>query len=191
MLFPISVFRWIRDKVVIPMRNFFRAVGGWISDMWGKFMDSKVGGFINDYLVKPIKSLFEWLEKIWQKIVGWIKSLPEWFKGKADDAKVAAGYANGGYVPSKQYFVAGENGREWVANNKLVTNPQTAPIISALERFQRGGQLNVPNTSNSMVLNSGAVQIVVTGNTDPGAIAREVKRTLEDMQRAQGMRGGF
>lgn len=186
-----TVFKWTRDKVITPIKNFFKAVGGWISDMWGKFMDTRVGGFINDYLIKPIKSLFEWLEKIWQKIVGWIKSLPEWFKGKADDAKVAAGYANGGYVPSKQYFVAGENGREWVANNKLVNNPQTAPIIAALEKYQRGGQLNVPNTNNSMVLNSGAVQIVVTGNTDPGEIAREVKRVLEDMQRAQGMRGGF
>lgn len=49
-----------------------------------------------------------------------------------------APYAKGGYVPDRTYFMAGEAGEEWVASNALLTNPRTAPVISALEHYQRG-----------------------------------------------------
>ena len=62
-------------------------------------------------------------------------------------ASEPAPYAEGGYVPRRSYFMAGEAGEEWVASNKLVTDPRTAPVISALESYQRGGGLELPYAS--------------------------------------------
>jgi hypothetical protein len=44
----------------------------------------------------------------------------------------------GGFIPNEQIIRAGEAGPEWVASNRLLTDPATAPIIQALENYQRG-----------------------------------------------------
>ena len=74
-------------------------------------------------------------------------TLAEIFKIKTEPAP----YAKGGYVEKRTVYQAGEAGREWVASNKLLNDPQTAPIIQALEAYQRGNhralqmdQLNMP-----------------------------------------------
>lgn len=56
-------------------------------------------------------------------------------------------YAKGGFVKKKTYMMAGEAGPEWVASNKLLADPQTAPMIQALESYQRGNHralLDIP-----------------------------------------------
>lgn len=63
-------------------------------------------------------------------------------------------YARGGYVPRRTVYQAGEAGPEWVASNGLLNDPATAPVIEALEAYQRGNrraladvpmaQLNMP-----------------------------------------------
>lgn len=63
-------------------------------------------------------------------------------------------YAKGGYVRKETIYKAGEAGPEWVASNRLLKDPQTAPMIKALEAYQRGdrraladipmAQLNMP-----------------------------------------------
>lgn len=65
-------------------------------------------------------------------------------------------FAKGGYVKEKTFFMAGEAGEEWVANNSLLRDSKTAPIISALERYQRGdrsalAQLSFPRLNYSGV----------------------------------------
>ena len=62
-------------------------------------------------------------------------------------ANEPAPYAEGGYVPKRTYIMAGEAGEEWVASNKLLTDPRTAPVIEALESYQRGGGLELPYAS--------------------------------------------
>ncbi len=59
--------------------------------------------------------------------------------------------AKGGYVESERLYRVGEQGREWIASNSLLTDPTTAPMIQALEAYQRGNrralqmdQLNMP-----------------------------------------------
>lgn len=49
-------------------------------------------------------------------------------------------YAKGGYVPRRTVYQAGEAGPEWVASNTLLSDPTTAPIIEALESYQRGNR---------------------------------------------------
>lgn len=53
-------------------------------------------------------------------------------------ASQANPYAKGGYIKGEQLALMGEEGDEWVASNKLVTDKKTAPIIAALEAYQRG-----------------------------------------------------
>ena len=47
-------------------------------------------------------------------------------------------YARGGYIKTEKIIRAGEAGEEWVASNTLLRNPETAPVIEALEKYQRG-----------------------------------------------------
>ena len=47
-------------------------------------------------------------------------------------------YAKGGYIKKEQIALMGEDGQEWVASNKLLTDRKTAPLIAALEDYQRG-----------------------------------------------------
>ncbi len=48
-------------------------------------------------------------------------------------------YAKGGYIDKEKIIKIGEKGKkEWVASNTLVANPVTAPIIKALDDYQKG-----------------------------------------------------
>ena len=54
-------------------------------------------------------------------------------------ASEPAPYAKGGYVDrDTTFYRAGEAGPEWVASNQLLNDRTTAPIIQALEDYQRG-----------------------------------------------------
>lgn len=53
-------------------------------------------------------------------------------------ASEPAPYAKGGYVERRTVYQAGEAGPEWVASNTLLSDPATAPVIKALESYQRG-----------------------------------------------------
>jgi len=62
--------------------------------------------------------------------------------------------SKGGYIHNNQLYRVGERGREWIASNSLLNDPATAPVIEALEAYQRGNrraladvpmaQLNMP-----------------------------------------------
>lgn len=64
-------------------------------------------------------------------------------------------YARGGYIKGMQMILAGEQGDEWVASNKLLKDRKTAPVIEALQSYQNGDRKaleklskNMPNTEN-------------------------------------------
>ena len=48
--------------------------------------------------------------------------------------------AKGGYIHNNQLYRVGERGREWIASNSLLNDPATAPMIEALEAYQRGNR---------------------------------------------------
>ena len=49
-------------------------------------------------------------------------------------------YYKGGFIEKEKRIVAGERGREWIASNELVTDPETAPVIEALEQYRKGNK---------------------------------------------------
>lgn len=57
-----------------------------------------------------------------------------------------APYAKGGYTKEPTILV-GERGQEWVAPNRMLTDPVTAPVISALEAYRRDPQSVVNMTA--------------------------------------------
>lgn len=72
--------------------------------------------------------------------------------GAATAAQIAAiaaepePYAKGGYVRDKKIMV-GEAGSEWIASHRLLSDPATAPIISALDNYQRNPMMASVNMS--------------------------------------------
>lgn len=62
---------------------------------------------------------------------------------KQQQAAEASGYAEGGYTPKgDKYSPAGiVHAGEWVASQKLVNNPVTAPVIELLDRAQRSNSV--------------------------------------------------
>ena len=54
-------------------------------------------------------------------------------------------YAKGGYVEREKNIVAGERGREWIAPNELVSDPETKPVIEALEEWRKGNKAPLRN----------------------------------------------
>lgn len=80
-----------------------------------------------------------------------------------------------GYInrPTAWMNVAGEAGGEWIASNKLLRDPRTAPVIDSLERFQR----------------TGAVPFAMGGFTSPLIIPRGVGLSAIDV--AEAVRGAI
>jgi hypothetical protein len=50
-------------------------------------------------------------------------------------------FAKGGYIDNEKIIRAGEKGKEWIASHSLLQNKETAPIIAALEDYQKGNKL--------------------------------------------------
>lgn len=121
-------------------------------------------------------------------------------------------YAKGGFVNKKTYMMAGEAGREWVASNSLLTDGATAPIIDALEDYQRGNrraledigmaQLRLPAAlaaseeigRNHVVVNPPAVTVAAPSGTtstvsDPQllSVMRELATYMKDPKNRQAI----
>lgn len=84
-------------------------------------------------------------------------------------------YARGGYVRKETVYKAGEAGPEWVASNRLLKDPQTAPMIKALEAYQRGDRralADIPMAQLNMPVVTAAAREL--GRRNAGAIGAEV-----------------
>lgn len=72
-------------------------------------------------------------------------------------------YARGGFITKKQLALMGEEGKEWVASNMLLEDEKTAPIIAALEEYQRGNnkalEMMMPSNPDWISLSQSATKI--------------------------------
>ena len=78
--------------------------------------------------------------------------------------------AKGGYMDDETIYRVGEAGREWVASNRLLTDPTTAPIIKQLEAYQRGNSQalsNIPMAMLDMPAASAAAQRIGRAHSFP------------------------
>ncbi len=56
--------------------------------------------------------------------------------GSKKSKKETKGYAAGGYTDGDRIYRAGEKGKEWIAPNRMVSDPFTGPIIQSLEALR-------------------------------------------------------
>lgn len=105
-------------------------------------------------------------------------------------------YAKGGYVKDKKIMV-GEAGSEWIASHRLLTDPATAPLISALDSYQRNpmmAQVNMPAVRSAeqyRVENQGLTAAMLTELRTLSAYLKDPenrravisRRTQEDFER--------
>lgn len=78
--------------------------------------------------------------------------------------------AKGGYMDDETIYRVGEAGREWVASNRLLTDPTTAPIIKQLEAYQRGNSRalsSIPMAMLDMPAASAAAQRIGRAHSFP------------------------
>lgn len=95
-------------------------------------------------------------------------------------AKQPKPYARGGYVERETVYKAGEAGPEWVASNRLLKDPQTAPVIEALEAYQRGDRRalsDIPMAQLNMPVATAAAREL--GRRSVGAIGADVARVSQ------------
>ncbi|MDD4847316.1 MAG: phage tail tape measure protein [Bacteroidales bacterium] len=86
-------------------------------------------------------------------------------------------YARGGFIEREQIIRAGEAGREWIASNRLLTDPATAPVVSALDEYQKG-------RTNAFALS----QVVVPNEKKLSTAARKMNATFADRNISQAVK---
>ena len=180
---------WFKDSALPWLKNFFGAIGGWISDMWSKFMDTRVGQWVNKWIVEPLKSVFNWIAKLWNKLIEGLSHVANWFKRKNKD------------IIADTEALAAENGIKvpmWHEKDEDTTptptpspsgyaNPVVNPIIETPSPQNFGG-----NETTQVSVNKGAIQIIVQKgeNIDEQKLAKMVVQQINDMQRQGKVRGG-
>ena len=106
-------------------------------------------------------------------------------------------YYKGGFIEREKNIVAGEKGREWIAPNDIVTDPETAPVIEALEQYRKGNksplrdlQMSVPDeraVSQAATAISRTFGIETTGKhapklpANPASDSGTMERMLEEL----------
>lgn len=94
-------------------------------------------------------------------------------------------YAKGGYITGRQYAVMGEQGSEWVASNRLLSNPVTSALIASLDDYQRGRTAKfLPATPDFSATSQAAAGIAAAqGRGESGemlSLIRQLTGYLED-----------
>ncbi|MCR5549912.1 MAG: phage tail tape measure protein [Bacteroidales bacterium] len=92
-------------------------------------------------------------------------------------------YARGGYVEREKNIVAGERGREWIAPNELVRDPETKPVIDALEQYRKGDKSPLRNLQMA-VPDEHAVSQAATAISRTFAPERTEKPTADHVRTA-------
>jgi len=119
---------------------------------------------------------------------------------KQQQASEAQGYSEGGFTPPgrKDEAVGEVHAGEWVASQKLVNNPQTRPLLEALDYAQRTntiGSLTAADVSRSItapmvlasqpaaapvVVQSAPPTVVVEQNSEYAATMRQLADRLNE-----------
>lgn len=199
-----KAWKAFRDYVWKPLASFFSSAWKWIGDMWKKFMNTSVGRWINDHIVSPLKSVFEWVVKAWKWVLKAIGKAVEFLSGansdlakninelaKAEGLESLAVATKGGNYDTKDdtNYVSRMFNVPNEAEN--VTSTQGGnPLLSESTFGNKGTR---KESTTNMAFNRGAIQIIVQKGDaiDENKLARQVRQVILDMKREGSMRGGM
>lgn len=189
--------KWLWGKII----GFFAWMWDGIKSLWSAFKDTSVGKFLDDYVVRPIRAVFEFVAKVWNKVIQGLGEVAKFF-GMANDSistatKNVADKYGVWHLPTfdtgnintndgTNYLNPFRNssGSENVANPIIDSDNGTVASVPALS----GGT----SATTSMTFGSGAIQIVVQKGEgiDENKLAQKIKKVILDMKREGDMRGG-
>lgn len=191
---------WLWDKIT----GFFEWIWGGIQSLWESFMNTKVGKWIDDHIIQPLMGAFDWIKRVWDKVVKGIGRALEWL-GLANDSvsaateEVAEKYgvpkvptAKGGhYDPddSENYIQSWLFGRRKKKKKDKDSEPDENPLlVESGMPFGGGGG----GSTTNMTFGNGAIQIIVQNGSgiDERILAQKIKGVLNDLRREGDMRGG-
>lgn len=188
---------WFNSNVWEPVSGFFKDAFGWIDSMWKKFMNTAVGKWINDWIVEPLRSAFEFILNAWNKLISGLSSIVKWISGtntSLAEATEELAKKNGIYsVPTiKGGDYSGNLGVNYLnpdnwGNNDTTDTPKNPLIKEPVKQVS-----NETNMASSMNFNNGAIQIIVQKgeNIDEAELARKIREVINDISRNNSMRGG-
>lgn len=205
------VWAWLKSHIFQPIANFFKSAWNWIGDMWKKFMNTAVGRWINDHIVEPIKSVFDWVVKAWKWVLKAIGKAVEFLAGansamakNINDLANAEGLNGLAIATSGGTYDTNDSTNYLSPDNwsfgKDPTEPREPKIPStgnpmlsdagSMGGFSGGGG---GGNSTNMTFSNGAIQIVVQKGEgiDERILAQKVRGILNDMKREGDMRGGM
>lgn len=188
-----------------PIADFFKRAWGWIGDMWGKFMNTAVGKWINDHIVEPIRSVFNWVVKAWKWVLKAIGSAVKVLAGA--NSEMAKNINELAEAEGLDGLALAASGGDYDTNdstnylNPDNWNPSRSPDASTTTdnpMMPSGGDYGGYSggggggNTTSMNFSNGAIQIIVNKDTniDENLLARKVKDVLNDIRREGDMRGG-
>lgn len=191
--------KWLWDKIT----GFFSWMWEGIKHLWKAFKDTSVGRFLDEYVVQPLKGVFEWIVKAWNFVVSGLgKALH--FLGLANDTvSMATEEAAEKYGVWKIPTFKGGKYDDYDDTNYLeYLNPfkkgknessNGNPIIDT----SLGSNLALPAvedrvSSNNITFSNGAIQIIVHkgDGIDERVLAEKVRDVINDIKRDGDMRGG-
>lgn len=198
-----KVWTGFKTYIWTPITGFFKKVGSLVGDMWSKFMNTAVGKWINDHIVKPIKGLFQWIVDAWQWVINGVQHIVQWLSKGNTKLSDAAKNASDKYgVPKIPTFGGGNytendstnylNPANWGGNKNKDNSTPVNPLVSG----DKGSPTEIVPTSSdnstNMSFNNGAIQIIVQKgeDIDENTLARKIKQVILDMQRDKNIRGG-
>lgn len=198
-------WKFLVEYLFKPVANFFSAVWQWIKDMWKAFMNTSVGRFINDYIVSPLKTVFEWVVSAWKWVLKAIAKAVTFLAGansdmakninelaKAEGLGALAIAAEGGNYNTDDdtnYL----NPSNWFSSNKPEDPdplPTGNPMLSSVGSDFGGG--GGGGSTTNMNFGNGAIQIIVNKGEgiDEQLLAQKVRSVINDIRREGDMRGG-
>lgn len=183
-----------------PIKDGFSYVWDGITKLWNRFMNSRVGKWISENIIDPLKGAFEWIVDVWNSLMGGLHKALQWLglanttvadatESMADKYGVVKlpTFPGGDYKEKDtENYLSNLNPFKSGTDKEVAKNPLISDNISPISTPVRTS----PETQ--MVFNNGAIQIVVQGaNMDEDKLARKVKDVLMDIGRENNMRGGM
>lgn len=187
--------RFFMDNIWKPVSAFFSKATGWVSSMWNKFMDTRVGKWVKEWIVDPLRKVFDYIAGVWGTISGKLQSLYNWLKGANTDVANATQAAANKWGISAPTFGGDPNGTTPIGTSpNTPTAPNqpmgTNPIVDnrPVNNFSEGD-----TQSSSMSFNQGSIQIIVQKgeNIDEAKLARKIEAVLNELSRTSKKRGGL
>lgn len=190
-------FGWFTDVAWPAVKDFFGSIGNWIADLWDKFMDTRVGKWIDKIIVQPIKWVIDMISKAYQAAAKFVGKIADWFKGKnknlvANTEALAAEYG----ISVPMWHEKNEESKTETPTIPTTSQPSnppySAPVVNPIIDVATPAPSFGGGETTQVSVQKGAIQIIVQKgeDIDENKLAQMVVQQINDLKRQGKVRGG-